>query len=57
MQMAQTALRPAVVDFVKLATSSDNLELAMEQITIGDAVARWPSQIDRRRRTCASASA
>ena len=34
MQMAQTAIRPAVVDFVELATSSDNLELAMEEITI-----------------------
>ena len=34
-QIAQTALRPAVVDFMELATSSDNLELAMEQITIG----------------------
>jgi voltage-gated potassium channel len=33
-QMAQTALRPAVVDFVQLATSSGNLELAMEQIKI-----------------------
>jgi voltage-gated potassium channel len=33
-QMAQTALRPAVVDFVALATSSDNLELAMEEIPI-----------------------
>ena len=33
-QMAQTALRPAVVDFVELATSSGNLELAMEQIRI-----------------------
>ncbi len=33
-QMAQTALRPAVVDFMELATSADNLELAMEQITI-----------------------
>src|SRR5689334_14825490 len=33
-QMAQTALRPAVVDFVELATSSDNLELAMEEITV-----------------------
>jgi voltage-gated potassium channel len=33
-QIAQTALRPAVVDFVELATSSDNLELAMEQILI-----------------------
>ena len=34
-QMAQTALRPAVVDFVSLATTSENLELAMEQIAIG----------------------
>jgi voltage-gated potassium channel len=34
-QIAQTALRPAVVDFVELATSSENLELAMEEITIG----------------------
>jgi len=34
MQMAQTALRPAVVDFVELATSSDNLELAMEEIGV-----------------------
>src|SRR4029453_9244499 len=33
-QMAQTALRPAVVDFVELATSAENLELAMEEITI-----------------------
>jgi voltage-gated potassium channel len=33
-QMAQTALRPAVVDFVELATSADNLELAMEEIMI-----------------------
>jgi voltage-gated potassium channel len=32
--IAQTALRPAVVDFMELATSSDNLDLAMEQITI-----------------------
>lgn len=34
-QMAQTALRPAVVEFVEIATSSENLELAMEQVTIG----------------------
>jgi voltage-gated potassium channel len=34
-QMAQTALRPAVVDFVELATSSENLELAMEQVSLG----------------------
>jgi voltage-gated potassium channel len=33
-QMAQTALRPAVVDFMDLATSTDNLDLAMEQIPI-----------------------
>ena len=33
-QMAQTALRPAVVDFVELATSSENMDLAMEEITI-----------------------
>ena len=34
MQIAQTALRPAVVDFMELATSSENLELAMEQISV-----------------------
>src|SRR5262249_61383599 len=33
-QIAQTALRPAVVDFVEVATSSDNFELAMEEIPI-----------------------
>ena len=33
-QIAQTALRPAVVDFVELATSSENLDLAMEEITV-----------------------
>jgi voltage-gated potassium channel len=32
--MAQSALRPAVVDFVQLATSSEHLELSMEQVTI-----------------------
>jgi voltage-gated potassium channel len=36
LQIAQTALRPAVVDFFELATSSDNLELAMEEITVGE---------------------
>jgi len=36
LQIAQTALRPAVVDFVELATSSENLELAIEQITVAD---------------------
>jgi voltage-gated potassium channel len=35
LQLAQTALRPAVVDFVQLATSSDNLDLNMEQVLIG----------------------
>ena len=43
MQMAQTAMRPAVVDFVELATSSDSLELAMEEIT----VAARSSLVDR----------
>jgi voltage-gated potassium channel len=33
-QIAQTALRPAVVDFVEFATNSENLDLAMEEITI-----------------------
>jgi voltage-gated potassium channel len=33
-QIAQTALRPAVVDFVELATSSDNLDLMMEEIPV-----------------------
>jgi voltage-gated potassium channel len=33
-QIAQTALRPAVVDFVELATSSENLDLMMEEITV-----------------------
>jgi voltage-gated potassium channel len=36
-QMAQTAIRPAVVDFVELATSADNLELAMEEIVVAPA--------------------
>jgi voltage-gated potassium channel len=34
-QMAQAALRPAVVDFMELATSSEHLELSMEQVDIG----------------------
>ena len=34
LQLAQTALRPAVVDFVQIATSSENLELNMEQVRI-----------------------
>jgi voltage-gated potassium channel len=33
-QIAQTALRPAVVDFVEFATNSENLDLAMEEIPI-----------------------
>jgi voltage-gated potassium channel len=39
LQLAQTALRPAVVDFVQIATSSDNLELNMEQVRISDGAA------------------
>jgi voltage-gated potassium channel len=35
LQLAQTALRPAVVDFVQLATSSDNMELNLEQVHVG----------------------
>jgi voltage-gated potassium channel len=35
LQLAQTALRPAVVDFLQLATSSDNMDLNLEQIHIG----------------------
>jgi len=34
--MAQSALRPAVVDFVQLATSSGHLDLSMEQVKIQD---------------------
>jgi voltage-gated potassium channel len=36
-QIALTALRPAVVDFVQLATSTDHLDLAIEQVKIGAA--------------------
>jgi voltage-gated potassium channel len=36
LQLAQTALRPAVVDFVQIATSSENLELNMEQVKISE---------------------
>jgi voltage-gated potassium channel len=32
--MAQTALRPAVVDFVQLATGAGNLDLSIEQVRI-----------------------
>lgn len=34
-QMAATALRPAVVDFMRLATSSERMDLAAEQIEVG----------------------
>jgi len=37
--MAQTALRPAVVDFMQLATSSEHLELSMEQVHVDHASA------------------
>jgi voltage-gated potassium channel len=33
-QIVQSALRPAVVDFVQLATNSANIELAMEEVAI-----------------------
>ena len=33
-QMAATALRPAVVDFMRLATTSERMDLAAEQIEI-----------------------
>jgi len=35
-ELAQTALRPAVVDFFEMATGADNLELSLEQVTIAD---------------------
>jgi voltage-gated potassium channel len=35
-QIVQTALRPAVVDFFHLATSSERLDLSMEQVHIKD---------------------
>jgi voltage-gated potassium channel len=35
LQIAQSALRPAVVDFMTLATSSDNRDLMMEEVSIG----------------------
>jgi len=33
-QIAQTALRPAVVDFVEDAASTENIDLAMEEVTV-----------------------
>jgi voltage-gated potassium channel len=35
-QIAQTALRPGVVDFVEIATSSDTLELSIEEIRVDE---------------------
>jgi voltage-gated potassium channel len=34
-QMAATALRPAVVEFMRLATSSESMDLSAEQVVIG----------------------
>ena len=34
-RVAQAVLRPAVVDFIELATRSEHLELQMEEVTIG----------------------
>lgn len=34
-QMAHAALKPAVVDFLDLATRSQNLDLQMEQVAVG----------------------
>jgi voltage-gated potassium channel len=34
-QIAATALRPAVVDFMRLATTSERLDLAAEQVEVG----------------------
>ena len=34
-QMAATALRPAVVDFMRLATTSDRIDLSAEQVEVG----------------------
>jgi len=36
LQLAQTALRPAVVDFVTLATSSENMDLNLEQVHLSE---------------------
>ncbi|HUU32566.1 MAG TPA: potassium channel protein [Vicinamibacterales bacterium] len=35
-QMAHTALRPAVVDFMRLATSNEHMDLSAEQIELAD---------------------
>ena len=56
LQLAQTALRPAVVDFVQLATSSDNLDL--EHGAGADCATARRSPADASSRpTCASDSA
>ena len=47
--MVQTALRPAVVDFVQLATSSERLDLSMEQVHIKNDSALAGQQHRRRR--------
>jgi len=36
-QMAATAIRPAVMDFMRLATSADRLDLALEQVLVDQA--------------------
>jgi len=36
LQLAQTAMRPAVVDFVTLATSSENMDLNLEQVHLDE---------------------
>jgi hypothetical protein len=56
-QMAQTALRPAVVDFVALATGTDNLELSMEsgdraRSALGDLTLVDANLRQRRRHRC-----
>lgn len=43
--MAQTALRPAVVDFITLATRSEHLDLSMEQVHVAKESALVGSRI------------
>ena len=54
--MAQTALRPAVVDFVKLATQAGNIDLAMEQIVVTRVIGAG-REVAGRSPICASDSA
>ncbi len=54
-QIAQTALRPAVVDFVRLATRADSLELVLEQVRI-DKEGGSPA-VPSRKWVCGSATA